>query len=399
MIKKRKILVITLSFPTKVNQAAGVFILNQLEYLKKYYDIKVIAPYPYAPPFKFLKSHKFSKIPFKEKMNGIEVYRPRYLMFPRNKLTFKFINIILIIETFFSLRKSKNTINSLAKRWDFDIIHAHGFVPDSIIAVKCKKKYNKPLAITLHGEDITKYSKMLFLKYLSKFVLKKCDKIICVSKSLKNEIYQTNLSKKQIEVIPSGYNVRRFRRIDMKKCRKLLNLSENKKIILFIGHLVERKGIVYLIRALKILSRKNKDFLCYIVGKGILEKKLKSIASELDIENKIIFVGEKSPDEIPLWTNACDILVLPSLNEGLPNVISEALACEKPVVATNVSGTPELVNKDVGYLVRPKDINDLANKIILALNRKWNKEKLLKRAQEFSVTRSVEKLREVYKKF
>ena len=97
--------------------------------------------------------------------------------------------------------------------------------------------------------------------------------------------------------------------------------------------------------------------------------------------------------------NACDIFVLPSLNEGLPVVLGEALACGKPVVATKVAGTPELVNNDVGYLVNPKDVNALAEKILLALNKKWEKEKLLKRAQEFSVTKSVRKLIKVYRGF
>lgn len=397
MVKKIKILVITFSFPTKFNRPAAVFIVNQLEYLKKDCDIKVVSPYPYVPTAKFLNPyHKFSEIPFKEKIDGIEVYRPKYFMIPRNKLTFKFINFILLSEIFFSFMKSKNTIDNLAKKWDFDIIHVHGLVPDGVIAVKCKKRYNKPLVVTLHGEDITKYSKMLFLRSLSKFVLKSCDKIICVSKSLKNEIYKTNLSKKDIEIIPSGYNIKRFKPLDTKKCRKILDLPENKKIILFVGHLVERKGIMYLIKALKILSEKNKEFLCYIVGKGALEKSLKLMTSQLQLKNKVIFAGQKGPDEIPIWMNACDILVLPSLNEGLPNVLSEAMACGKPVVATSVAGTPEIVDSDVGYLVKSKDVNDLTKKIVLALNKKWKKENLFKRAREFSVTNSVEKILKVY---
>ena len=95
--------------------------------------------------------------------------------------------------------------------------------------------------------------------------------------------------------------------------------------------------------------------------------------------------------------NACDVLVLPSLNEGLPNVLSEAMACGKPVVATNVAGAPELVNNEVGYLVKPKDENDLSQKILLALNKKWRETKLLNRAKQFSVDNSIRKLMELYK--
>ena len=398
MAKKSKILVITFSFPTKVNPDAGIFILNQLEYLKKGYDVKVVSPYPFVPSFKFLSPyHKFAGVKFNEKINRIEVYRPRYFMLPRNKLTFKFINLILIFEALFSFMKSKKVIDNLAKKWGFDIVHVHGLVPDGVIGVKCKKSYSKPLVVTLHGEDVTKYSKMLFLKSISRFVLARCDKIICVSKSLKNEVYKTNLSKRNIEIIPSGYNVGRFKPLDMKKCRRILNLPENKKIVLFVGHLIKRKGVEYLIRAIKILSEKNNGLLCFIIGKGVLEENLKQIVSELQLNNRVIFAGKKKPHEIPIWMNACDVLVLPSLNEGLPNVVSEALACGKPVVATNVAGTPEILNNDVGYLVNPKDEEDLAKKISKALNKKFNKEKLLKRANEFSVISSVKKLAKIYK--
>jgi len=130
----------------------------------------------------------------------------------------------------------------------------------------------------------------------------------------------------------------------------------------------------------------------------MLKGELKQLTSKLELNSHVFFAGMKKPEEIPLWMNACDVLVLPSLNEGLPNVLSEAMACGKPVVATNIAGTPEIVNNDVGYLVKPKDSGDLAKKIILALNKKWDKKKLLKRAKDFSVTASVEKTVEVYNK-
>jgi len=281
MKNKIKVLVITFSFPTKVNRASSIFLLNQLEYLKKDCDIKVLSPYPYVPNIKFLNSyHKFSTVPIKENMEGIEVFRPRYFMLPRNKITLKFINIILIVETFFSYIKSKKILNYLAKNWKLDIIHVHGFVPDGIIAVKSKKRYKKPLVITFHGEDITKYSKKTLIHSISKYVIKNCDKIISVSKSLKKEVYKTNLTQKPIDVIPSGYNVRRFKILNTSDSRKELNLPNNKIIILFVGHLIERKGVNYLIEALNILNKKNMDFICCLVGVGTLESKLREMVSK-----------------------------------------------------------------------------------------------------------------------
>src|SRR3989344_5602484 len=102
MAKKGKVLVVTFSFPTSLNTSAGIFVLSQLEFLKKDYDIKVLAPFPYVPPLKFLRSYRYSKIPHVERLCGLEVHRPRYFMFQRNWLSSGLISLILPIEAFFS---------------------------------------------------------------------------------------------------------------------------------------------------------------------------------------------------------------------------------------------------------------------------------------------------------
>ena len=397
MAKKIKLLVITHSYPTKVNPAAGIFIKNQYDYLKKYCDIKIIFPYAYVPKFrKFNPYHKFSAVPFKEKIDGIEVYHPKYLFFPRAFILSEFLNVFLFFESFFSYLSSKNLIHNLKKEWDFDIIKVHGCVMESPTALKSKRKYKKPLLLMLHGEDITRFSKVSYLKILSKSVLRNSDAIICKSNFLKKEVLGMGVVNKDIYVIPSGYAVSRFKPKPTIKCRKILNLPTNKKIILFVGYLVKRKGVEYLIKAIKLVVKSNKNIMCYIVGNGVLEKELRSLTAKLNLNGFVFFVGAKKPEDVPLWMNACDILVLPSLNEGLPNVLSEAMACGKPVVATSVAGTPEIVDRDVGYLVKPKDVNNLAKKIVLTLDKKWKKENLFKRAREFNVTNSVKKTLKVY---
>jgi len=399
MAKKIKLLVITHSYPTKVHPTSGIFIKNQYDYMKDHCDVKIIFPYPYIPKFKKLNPYyKFSEIPFKEEVGGIEVYHPKYLFFPRNGIFSNFLSVFLFFESFFSYLSSKNLIYKLKKEWDFDIIKVHGCIAESVTGVMSKKKYKKPLLVMLHGEDVTRFSKIWFLKILARPILKNSDAIICKSNSLKKEVLEMGIVNKAIYIIPSGYAVKRFKPKSSVKCRKMLNLPINKKIILFAGDLIPRKGVEYLIRAMKLVVKSNGDIWCYIVGDGILKSELRNLADKLNLNKCVFFVGEKKLDEMPLWMNACDILVLPSLNESLPSVLSEAMACGKPVVATNVAGAPEIVNKDVGYLVKPKNADDLAEKIILALNKKWKREKLFKRAKEFSVTNSVKKTLKLYDK-
>ena len=191
-----------------------------------------------------------------------------------------------------------------------------------------------------------------------------------------------------------GAKTEYFKLRGKESARKKLGLHLDKKIILFVGHLDPRKDPETLVKA---IYRIKKDVVCYMIGKVKLEENLKAMVSELNIKNRVRFLGLKSNKEVSLYMNACDLFVLPSLMEGLPVVLCEALASGKPVVATAVAGTPELVTKDVGYLVRPKDEKDLAEKIMLALNRKWETKKLLKKGKEFSAPESAKKLVVVYK--
>jgi len=146
MKRKIKLLVITHSFPTKVNPISTTFILNQVEALKKYCSIKVIFPYAYVPKIKiFNRYYKFSKIKNKEIIKGIEVYHPKYFMFPRILFIPKFLNFFLVVESVFSYLASKKLVDEIVEKWNPDIIHMHGLLADGLIGLRLKRKYKKPL--------------------------------------------------------------------------------------------------------------------------------------------------------------------------------------------------------------------------------------------------------------
>ena len=398
MSKKIKVLVIVGSFPTKVNPSAAIFVLNQLEILKKFCEFKVIVPYAYVPSIRYFNPfYKYYGVPFKEKIKGIGVYRPRYLQISRFFLFNSLLrSMAMLMEAANIYFTALPIIKKLEKEWEFDIIHIHGPISEGIIGSYVKKKYGKPLVITFHGEDVTVLSKMRLLKNVYINTLRNCNSLIFVTGYLR-EVLNEKLPDNKVFIIPSGYMVKRFRPLNKDRCMQILNLPKDKKIILFVGGLAERKGPEYLIKSIYLALKKRKDIACWIVGGGKLMKSLKNMTHEMKLDGFVNFAGYRLPDEIPLWMNASDLLVLPSLDEGLPNVVVESLACGKPVVATNVPGNLEVINKDVGYLVKPKDENDLAEKIIMALDKKWKKEKLLERAKKFSVTSSAKRLLDVYK--
>jgi glycosyltransferase involved in cell wall biosynthesis len=136
----------------------------------------------------------------------------------------------------------------------------------------------------------------------------------------------------------------------------------------------------------------------YIVGQGSLKNQLQSLINKYRLEDNIALAGGNKPSkEIPLWMNACDLFVLPSLSEGNPTVMFECLGCGKSFVGTNVGGIPEVItNKKLGILVEPKDVSGLANAILKALDKEWDKNYISKYAEQFTWDKIAEKIMEVY---
>jgi glycosyltransferase involved in cell wall biosynthesis len=198
-------------------------------------------------------------------------------------------------------------------------------------------------------------------------------------------------------VIPNGYDEKLFKPIPSYAMRKKLGLPLNKRILLSIGNLVDVKGHTYLIDAMNIVLKKRSDIILVIIGSGSLKERLQKKMMELHLNGKILLLGGKMHCEIPMWMNASDIFVLPSLGEGFPTVIPEALACGKSVIGTRVGGVPEVLsNQDVGILVNPRDPVALADAILGALEKKWTPEIIINYAKQYSWNNLVKQILTVY---
>lgn len=297
--------------------------------------------------------------------------------------------------------KMANSIRNFIKKTGlkFDLIHAHFTWPSGYVAAKLLKEFSVPLVITAHGYDVYNLpfrSEEWFRKV--KFALESADHIITVSRSnFMLLVTKLDIPEHKISVIPNGFDPHKFGPMNKAAVRKQLNLPQNKKIILNVANLVSVKGQSYLIDAMAKVVKKRKDILCIIVGDGSLRKDLENQIKKLNLGDHVKLVGVKPHDEIPLWMNAADLFVLPSLSEGNPTVMFEALACGKPFVGTRVGGVPEIItSEDYGLLCELANPDDLAEKILIALEKEWDREKIRKYAEQFTWDNIAKKVVEVY---
>ena len=385
---ERNLLVISNSFPNKDNTFVGdVFVKEQIKYLRHYFDnVYVVSPVAYG--MEHLRKTEHSDYQF----DNVQVFFPKYVNNPLFWYHGRSLWVDLEARAIMSLIERENL--------HFDLIHAHFTWPSGAVAVALKQKYSIPVVITEHtSSTFTKAIETQDKIFTDTW--SKADKIIRVKQGDVSAFSRVNIPLQNVIPIPNGYDSKKFHPTDTQRCRETLHLPLDKKLILNVGNLYgEVKGHKYLIEAISHVVTKRKDILCLIIGAGKLRTALERQIRSLGLEDYVVLAGGKPHDEIPLWMNACDLFVLPSLNEGNPTVMFEALGCGKPFVGTKVGGVPEVIaSDDYGLLVEPADPEGLAEKILVALDREWDREAILAYAERFTWENIAKEIVGVYARF
>lgn len=201
-------------------------------------------------------------------------------------------------------------------------------------------------------------------RIMNRILSKITDKIVAVSENVKEDIIRyDSIDPSKIEVIPNGIDVERFNpEKNTADIRKEFSLEEDDIVIGFIGRIVPAKGLEYLLNALPYLKEEFKSIKLLIVGEGSLVEELKERAKKNNIFDNILFIGRRR--DIPEILASINIFVMPSIAEGLPNALLEAMAMGKPIVTTEVGGIPEIVKNGFnGLLVPPRDTLSLSKAI------------------------------------
>lgn len=365
-----RVLEVCQEFPNRYYPQLGTFIKQSIDSIAaQNIEVTVISPKPFVLPFSRIPYHNFYKLPLVEHTEQYDLHYPRYIYAVPKKYFYS------VTGSLYSHFVSRYATKSIKKKPD--LIHAHFSYPDGYGMMELAKRWDIPLVISALGtiERKVAYEGTSTSKKIIE-AMAFADKVLSVSEDLKLHIINLGISKDKVHVVPNGVDTDKFKSTGKEHSRNLLNLPQDKNIVLFVGALREIKGVDYLIEAAKNFVNDNTEL--YMVGRDDgLKKSLEKRAAELKISNYIKYTGPVNHEDIPLWISASDMLVLPSLSEGRPNVVLEALSCEVPVVATDVGGIPELmINGETGYLVPAKDPSGLSEKINILLENEGKREKM-----------------------
>lgn len=244
-------------------------------------------------------------------------------------------------------------------RTDFDIIHAHSHLFYSTNLCSLVRKIGSvPLVITTHGligQTAPYWFSNLYLKSMGKFTLNCADRIISYTTVEKKTLIKLGIDKKKIKVIPNGVDTNLFLPIEKQETELIR--------ILWIGRFVPGKGVEYLIDAFNTLIKDFPNVKLNMIGKGPLKKNIEQKIQDLDLRGSINIKEFVPNTDLPETYQNSEVFVLPSLNEGVPRTILEAMACGVPVVCTEL---PQLVKivKGCGFVVPLRDSHAIAESII-----------------------------------
>ncbi len=347
-----KICVITTSFPRQENSPQGIFIKKFIENFNNDIQFTVLAPSDKKDCTIVYEKYKVKWVRYSlkkwENIFGSFGGLPQKL----KGSIFTFWNL-----PFFVLAMMISTLKNSRKN---DVLHVQ-WLQNGVFAILPKLIWRKPFVVTIHGTDFKLFLSKKTHNLIGRIVLYFTDAIITVNEDFE-KILKEKYPQKNIKYIPYAYKINY-------KNESLINKCEFKTIV-FVGALIEGKGVLDLMEVYDILFLEKLNIKLNVIGDGFLKEKL-LLWSQKFPQNRVRISGSLSNEDVISEMNQSDVLVLPSYSEGRPTVILEAMANGLPVIATNLDGIKEIVKSDYnGKLFNPGDISEFSSILRNFINEK-----------------------------
>jgi glycosyltransferase involved in cell wall biosynthesis len=354
-----RVLAITKIFPNAAEPLSAPFNRQQFAALATRCDLEVLATIPWFPGAgllgKWSSAGKLAAVPAREEIEGIAVRHPRTLFVPRlAHVTWGPLYAASIAPV---LHRYRGAVDVVLGSWAY---------PDGFAAVVAARLLGVPCVVKLHGSDINVMAKLPGPRRLTAWALGRCAKVVAVSRALGDEVAALGVPRDRIALVMNGVDAELFHPRDRAEARRALQLPPG-PIALYVGNLKVDKGVLDLAAAWRTVVAQRPDATLAIVGGGPAKAELEAALAGLPAGAATLH-GPQPLADIPTWLAAADLLVLPSHAEGTPNVVLEALACGRRVVASAVGGIPDLITAPaLGTLCPARDPDALAAALTDAL--------------------------------
>ena len=350
-----RVLIVTQQFPNSRDPLNSPFNRQQFAALARRCEIEVLASIPWFPGARLFArwsaAGRLVGVPRHERIAGLPVAHPRYVHLPR-----------LGHAVAGALYAASLAGAALRRRGRCDVLLSSFAFPDGVAAVALAKLLGVPAVIKVSGTDMNVLAKMPTVARNLRWALPRARRVVAVSRPLGDAVASFGVPRDRIDIVYNGVDAELFRPRDRATARaELGQAGDARRWLLYVGRLEETKGVLDLLQAFSLLAARRSDVRLAIIGHGSAGAACARAAAN-GLGDRVLLAGPRPLEEVPRWMAASDALVLPSWAEGTPNVVLEALACGRRVVATAVGGTPDLITgPELGELVPPRSPELLAD--------------------------------------
>jgi len=355
-----KVLVFTTVFPNSAQPTQGSFVFERVRHLTEVADVRVVAPVGW-------RVRSRAAVPREQTTAGLRVFHPTFWYVP---------GIFKILDGLMLFCSSLQTVRRVRREFAFDLIDAHFVFPDGFAAVLLGRWFNCPVVVTERGTATPLYAYRLRRRAMA-WTFRHASRVIAVAYHLAELAIQLGAARERVAVIPNGVDAGAFAPVDRVEARRQLRIDVGAQMLVSVGRLIRTKGFDRVIRVMPALRAAFPNLLFAIVGGNPVGEKgnvaeLQRLVTELELSEHVLFAGEQAREQVILWLSAADVFVLATDMEGCPNVVWEALACGRPVVATKVGEIERMVPPFGGVLFTdPDDAAALRLALEQALSRPW----------------------------
>lgn len=391
-----RLVVFSSLFPHPGQPNAGLFVRERMFRVGDKSSLVVVAPVPWFPLqglVRLWRPHFRPAAPRMELQSGVRVFHPRFLSVP---------GYLKWLDGLFMALAALGVMRRLHREFRFDVIDSHFAYPDGYAATLLGKWLRVPVTITVRGTEVP-LARTRLRRRLMQVALRRASHVFAVANALAEHAKRLGAPVDKVSVVPNGIDIVKFHPVDRNVVRRQLNIDGDARVLVSVGGLTERKGFHRVIEVLPELLAQFPDLIYLVVGgacaEGDWRGRLEYLASELGVNSAVRFLGPIPPDQLKDPLSAADVFVLPTRNEGWANVFLEAMACGLPVVTTDVGGNQEVVaDASLGTIVPFGDAFALRGALVAALERQWDRDRILRYAHENAWDMRIPALRERFSK-